>query len=213
MTENYYIALENPISMDFSTLLLRYMTGRACLAECLKYDPSKRTKIHLIPRPGRSGGYFHPTLQQGIITCMPGFMMLLALTHIPLPVLAVFTLQVLAVSCCQSSHSAACLLMSCRVPHAGALKQVALECSPFFCFHHVNASEDSAGNVNLDLIAMHGGVDFSMNFSNLSHEFFAKPPWRTALTRLNLSPATAEVQLPHAASRAISPDAAAFKHQ
>ena len=79
---------------------------------------------------------------------------------------------------------------------AGALKQVALECSPFFCFHHVNAFEDSAGNVNLDCIAMHGGVDFSMNFSNLSHEFFAKPPWRTALTRLNLSPATAEVQLP-----------------
>ena len=55
MSENYYIALENPISMDFSTLLLRYMTGRACLAECLKYDPKKRTKIHLIPRPGRSG--------------------------------------------------------------------------------------------------------------------------------------------------------------
>ena len=55
MSENYYIALENPISMDFSTLLLRYMTGRACLAECLKYDPNKRTKIHLIPRPGRSG--------------------------------------------------------------------------------------------------------------------------------------------------------------
>ncbi len=55
MSENYYIALENPISMDFSTLLLRYMTGRACLAECLKYDPNKRTKIHLIPRPGRPG--------------------------------------------------------------------------------------------------------------------------------------------------------------
>lgn len=55
MSENYYIALENPISMDFSTLLLRYMTGRACLAECLKYDPRKRTKIHLILRPGRSG--------------------------------------------------------------------------------------------------------------------------------------------------------------
>lgn len=55
MSENYYIAMENPISMDFSTLLLRYMTGRACLAECLKYDPKKRTKIHLIPRPGRPG--------------------------------------------------------------------------------------------------------------------------------------------------------------
>ena len=59
MSENYYIALENPISMDFRTLLLRYMTGRACLAECLKYDPKKRTKIHLIPRPGRSGPFLH----------------------------------------------------------------------------------------------------------------------------------------------------------
>ncbi len=59
MSENYYIALENPISMDFSTLVLRYMTGRACLAECLKYDPKKRTKIHLIPRPGRSGVFYN----------------------------------------------------------------------------------------------------------------------------------------------------------
>ena len=203
MTENYYIALENPISMDFSTLLLRYMTGRACLAECLKYDPSKRTKIHLIPRPGRSGMLFHPTLQQGITTCMAGFVMLLAPTHKALPVQAVLMLQALGVSCCQSSHSAAGPVMSCCMLHAGALKQVALECGPFFCFHHVIASEDPAGNVNLDCISMHGGVDFSMNFSNLSHEFFAKPPWRTALTRLNLSPATAEVQLSHAA----------FKHQ
>ena len=112
-------------------------------------------------------------------------------------------------SCCQSSHSAACLLVSKYMLHAGALKQVALECGPFFCFHHVNAFEDSAGSVTLDCIAMHGGVDFSMNFSNLSHEFFAKPPWRTALTRLSLSPATAEVQHPHAASRAVFQTAAA----
>ena len=140
-------------------------------------------------------------------------MMLVAPTHEPLPVWAILMLQVLGVSCCQSSHRTPCLVMSCRIPHAGALKHLALECSPFFCFHHVNASEDSAGSVNLDLIAMHGGIDFSMNFSNLSHEFFAKPPWRTALTRLHLSPATAEVQFPHAALRAISPDATAFKHQ
>lgn len=70
-----------------------------------------------------------------------------------------------------------------------------LECGPFFCFHHVNAFEDESGNVTLDCIAMHDGVDFSMNFSNLSHEFFAKPPWRTALTRLRLDPATSAVSL------------------
>ena len=71
MSENYYIALENPISMDFSTLLLRYMTGRACLAECLKYDPKKRTKIHLIPRPGRPGAssqHLHP---QRVMSILP----------------------------------------------------------------------------------------------------------------------------------------------
>lgn len=76
---------------------------------------------------------------------------------------------------------------------AGNLKQVALECDPFFCFHHVNAFEDANGNVTLDCIAMHEGVDFSINFSNLSHEFFAKPPWRTALTRLSLDPTASNV--------------------
>ena len=75
---------------------------------------------------------------------------------------------------------------------------MALECGPFFCFHHVNAFEDASGNVTLDCIAMHSGVDFSMNFSNLSHEFFAKPPWRTALTRLSLNPSTSAVRFhPH----------------
>ena len=86
MTENYYIALENPISMDFSTLLLRYMTGRACLAECLKYDPSKRTKIHLIPRPGRSGDYPPPVCHFGVDSRMPELTSLPACTHTTLPV-------------------------------------------------------------------------------------------------------------------------------
>ena len=76
---------------------------------------------------------------------------------------------------------------------SGSRKQVVLECGPFFCFHHVNAFEDAGGNVMLDCIAMHGGVDFSMNFSNLSHEFFAKQPWRTSLTRLSLNPTSAAV--------------------
>ena len=83
-----------------------------------------------------------------------------------------------------------------RCAGAGSRKQVVLECGPFFCFHHVNAFEDASGNVTLDCIAMHGGVDFSMNFSNLSHEFFAKQPWRTSLTRLSLNPTTAAVRAP-----------------
>lgn len=55
ITENYYVLLENPISLDFQKLLTKYMFGRACLAECLQYMPSKRTRIHLLPRPGRQG--------------------------------------------------------------------------------------------------------------------------------------------------------------
>ena len=55
VTEHYYIALENPMRLDLSKMVTQYALGRACLAECLKFDPSKRTKIHLIPRPGRSG--------------------------------------------------------------------------------------------------------------------------------------------------------------
>jgi len=55
MTENYYVLLENPISLDFGKLLTKYMLGRACLAECLTYEPSRRTRVHLLARPGRPG--------------------------------------------------------------------------------------------------------------------------------------------------------------
>ncbi|CAL8462447.1 g1980 [Coccomyxa elongata] len=51
VTDNYYIALENPISMDFVKLLTKYTFGRACLAECLTFD-DRPTRIHIIPRPG-----------------------------------------------------------------------------------------------------------------------------------------------------------------
>ena len=57
MTEHYYIALENPMRLDLTKMATEYALGRACLAECLKFDPSRRTKIHLIPRPGRLGEF------------------------------------------------------------------------------------------------------------------------------------------------------------
>lgn len=53
-TENYYIFLENPIDMNFAKLLFKYSLGKACLAECLEYNENKPTRIHLIPRPGKS---------------------------------------------------------------------------------------------------------------------------------------------------------------
>lgn len=56
VTENHYIFLENPITMDLPKLLTKYMFGKACIAECLKYDTAKSTKVHLIPRPGVKSG-------------------------------------------------------------------------------------------------------------------------------------------------------------
>ena len=53
VTKNYYVAVENPISMNFGRLLSSYMLGRACLAECLEFE-RRPTLIHLIPRPGTS---------------------------------------------------------------------------------------------------------------------------------------------------------------
>ena len=52
VTENNYIFLENPISLNISKLVTKYMFGKACIAECLKYDTSRNTKIHVVPRPG-----------------------------------------------------------------------------------------------------------------------------------------------------------------
>lgn len=54
VSENYYILLENPIRLDIKDLLTKYMFGKACIAECLKFDDSKRTRIHIFPRPGRN---------------------------------------------------------------------------------------------------------------------------------------------------------------
>ena len=69
-TENWYVAVENPISMNFGKLLTSYTLGRACLAECLEFD-ERPTRVHLIPRPGTcaAGG---PSCNQYLLTlCSP----------------------------------------------------------------------------------------------------------------------------------------------
>lgn len=53
VTDEHYIILENPIKMNFGKLLSKYALAKACLAECLEYQASKPTKIHVIPRPGK----------------------------------------------------------------------------------------------------------------------------------------------------------------
>ena len=50
VTEKYYVFAENPVRLDFGKLLTKYMFGKACIAECLKYDvAAKKTKLHVIP--------------------------------------------------------------------------------------------------------------------------------------------------------------------
>jgi carotenoid cleavage dioxygenase-like enzyme len=61
-----------------------------------------------------------------------------------------------------------------------------LEADPFFCFHHVNAWEAGPDSVVMDCAAMRQGVDFGINFGNLSHLFFQRADWRAELTRLRL---------------------------
>lgn len=39
--------------MNFGKLLTKYTVAKACLAECLQYESSKPTKIHVIKRPGK----------------------------------------------------------------------------------------------------------------------------------------------------------------
>jgi all-trans-8'-apo-beta-carotenal 15,15'-oxygenase len=51
-TEHYYIFVENPIRLDLGKIVTKYMWGKACIAECLVFDPSKKTRIHMFPRPG-----------------------------------------------------------------------------------------------------------------------------------------------------------------
>lgn len=55
-TPSHYIFLESPMSLDLWKVATEYMLGKACIAECIKWDaPNRQTKIHLIPRPGSSG--------------------------------------------------------------------------------------------------------------------------------------------------------------
>jgi all-trans-8'-apo-beta-carotenal 15,15'-oxygenase len=54
VTESHYIFVENPVQLNMKKFLLEYMFGKACIAECLDFVASKQTKIHVIPRPGKS---------------------------------------------------------------------------------------------------------------------------------------------------------------
>ena len=53
VTDQHYVILENPINMNFGKLLTKYTVAKACLAECLEYQQTKPTRVHVITRPGK----------------------------------------------------------------------------------------------------------------------------------------------------------------
>lgn len=58
VTENYYVLYENPVNLDLMTFASEYMFSKCGIAQCLKFDTGKPTKIHVVPR-----GVKNPTVQ------------------------------------------------------------------------------------------------------------------------------------------------------
>jgi all-trans-8'-apo-beta-carotenal 15,15'-oxygenase len=56
VTEDYYVVVMGPIVFSPSKFITEYITSRCSIAECLVYDPSTPTKIHLVPRPKAAAG-------------------------------------------------------------------------------------------------------------------------------------------------------------
>jgi len=54
VTENYYGIIENPTRFDVWKMVTEMTFGKCSLAECISFDRSKSTKVHLIPRPGKA---------------------------------------------------------------------------------------------------------------------------------------------------------------
>ncbi|CAG9461377.1 unnamed protein product [Pedinophyceae sp. YPF-701] len=52
VTENYYVLVQNPTTLDLWKLATEYITNRACLAECIVAQDGKPMKLIAIPRPG-----------------------------------------------------------------------------------------------------------------------------------------------------------------
>lgn len=68
VTPNYYVFLESPMSLDLWKMATKYMFGKACIAECIIWDEKKKTRVHLIPRPGAALG-----ARQRVIDTAPFF--------------------------------------------------------------------------------------------------------------------------------------------
>ena len=47
-TQNYYVLFQSPVTLN----QLPFVLGQKCAGECLSFDKSRPTRVHLIPRPG-----------------------------------------------------------------------------------------------------------------------------------------------------------------
>jgi all-trans-8'-apo-beta-carotenal 15,15'-oxygenase len=54
VTDNHYILVQNPVRMDVAKLVTEYVTAKCGIAQCLKYDPTQPTRIHVVQRHTKS---------------------------------------------------------------------------------------------------------------------------------------------------------------
>jgi hypothetical protein len=113
--------------LDLWKVATKYMFGRACIAECIVWDAGKKTRVHLVPRPGSAAA--------------------------------------------QSVSDPTLLRRTFDAP-------------PFFSFHHANAYE-AGGNLVIDTVANHDGVDLGASFDS-GPGYYDDNVGRGTLTRLVL---------------------------
>lgn len=56
ITQNYFILIEQPLSIFLPTVPINHLCGEKPLASCLRYYPEEDTLFHVIPRGSSSGG-------------------------------------------------------------------------------------------------------------------------------------------------------------
>ncbi len=54
--ENYYVIVQGPVNFNALKFATQYAFSRCSIVECLVYDETKPTKVHIVPRPGSAAG-------------------------------------------------------------------------------------------------------------------------------------------------------------
>ncbi len=56
VSEHYYVLIMGPVEFSPKKFATEYLFSRCSIAECLEYNPGGRTRVVLVPRPGRDSG-------------------------------------------------------------------------------------------------------------------------------------------------------------